>query len=104
VTLVEMCSHLATERAGMGTLHLTVARPSSIPTPVLFGRRLEPIENRNRTIPPTVQLCYLKRRGAVNDSGTPGSPPTRDGLKTKVKNAYAANLQHVIPVGATKAS
>lgn len=25
MTLVEMCSHLATERAGLGTLHLTEA-------------------------------------------------------------------------------
>ena len=32
MTLVEMCSHLATERAGMGTLHLKQARRSSIPT------------------------------------------------------------------------
>ena len=29
-TLVEMCSHLATERAGMATFHWP--RPSSIPT------------------------------------------------------------------------
>jgi hypothetical protein len=32
VTLVEMCSHLATERAGMGTLHLTVGASELIPT------------------------------------------------------------------------
>src|SRR6516164_907452 len=32
VTLVEMGTHLTTERAGMVTLHLTAARPSSIPT------------------------------------------------------------------------
>ena len=31
VTLVEMCSHLATERAGMGTLHLTVGAPELYP-------------------------------------------------------------------------
>jgi hypothetical protein len=33
VTLVEMCSHLATERAGMGTLHLTVGAPELYPNP-----------------------------------------------------------------------
>jgi hypothetical protein len=31
VTLVEMCSHLATERAGMGTLHLTVGASELYP-------------------------------------------------------------------------
>jgi hypothetical protein len=31
VTLVEMCSHLATERAGMGTLHLTVGASEFYP-------------------------------------------------------------------------
>ena len=31
VTLVEMCSHLATERARMGTLHLTVVAPELYP-------------------------------------------------------------------------
>src|SRR6516225_3783070 len=34
VTLVEMCSHLATERAGMGTLHLTVGASELYPNPV----------------------------------------------------------------------
>ena len=33
VTLVEMCSHLATERAGMGTLHLTVGASELYPNP-----------------------------------------------------------------------
>ena len=33
VTLVEMCSHLATERAGMGTLHLTVDASELYPNP-----------------------------------------------------------------------
>ena len=33
VTLVEMCSHLATERAGMGTLHLTVGASEFYPNP-----------------------------------------------------------------------
>jgi hypothetical protein len=32
-TLVEMCSHLATERAGMGTLHLTVSASELYPNP-----------------------------------------------------------------------
>ena len=31
VTLVEMCSHLATERAGMGTLHLTIGASEFYP-------------------------------------------------------------------------
>ena len=31
VTLVELCSHLATERAGMGTLHLTVGASEFYP-------------------------------------------------------------------------
>ena len=34
VTLVEMCSHLATERAGMGTLHLTVGASELYPNPL----------------------------------------------------------------------
>ena len=33
MTLVEMCSHLATERAGMGTLHLTVGASELYPNP-----------------------------------------------------------------------
>ena len=33
VTLVEMCSHLATERAGLGTLHLTVGASELYPNP-----------------------------------------------------------------------
>jgi hypothetical protein len=33
VTLVEMCSHLATERAGMGTLHLTGGASELYPNP-----------------------------------------------------------------------
>jgi hypothetical protein len=33
VTLVEMCTHLATERAGMGTLHLTVGASELYPNP-----------------------------------------------------------------------
>jgi hypothetical protein len=38
VTLVEMCSHLATERAGMGTLHLTVGASELYPNPNGNGR------------------------------------------------------------------
>ena len=34
VTLVEMCSHLATERAGMGTLYLTVGASELYPNHV----------------------------------------------------------------------
>jgi hypothetical protein len=41
VTLVEMCSHLATERAGMGTLHLTVGASEFYP-----DRRFPPLEWR----------------------------------------------------------
>ena len=36
VTMVEMCTHLAIERARMVTLHLQQARRSSIPTKVLY--------------------------------------------------------------------
>ena len=41
VTLVEMCSHLATERAGMGTLHLTVGASELYPN--LRGNGEKPI-------------------------------------------------------------
>jgi hypothetical protein len=41
VATVEMRSHLATERAGMVTLHLQSARPSSIPTS--RGRSSDPL-------------------------------------------------------------
>jgi hypothetical protein len=41
VTLVEMCSHLATERAGMGTLHLTVGASELYPNPKAEGGAMD---------------------------------------------------------------
>ena len=53
VTLVEMCSHLATERAGMGTLHLTVGAPELYPNRYrLSGADIKP-----------PQAAAFKRRG-----------------------------------------
>jgi hypothetical protein len=43
VTLVEMCSHLATERAGMGTLHLTVGASELYPNQQSAGPEKESI-------------------------------------------------------------
>jgi len=40
VTLVELRTHLATERAGMVTLHLTVGAPELYPDHVRFCERL----------------------------------------------------------------
>ena len=50
VTLVEMCSHLATERAGMGTLHLTVGASEFYPNDKPRGRKYQCI-SQGRTAP-----------------------------------------------------
>ena len=40
VATVELCTHPATERAGLVTLHLPLARPSSIPTGIGFQEQV----------------------------------------------------------------
>jgi hypothetical protein len=64
VTLVEMCSHLATERAGMGTLHLTVGASELYPNPFAEPARMEdytqlPASSPEDCFPPSNQWLFV---------------------------------------------
>ena len=56
MTLVEMCSHLATERAGIGTLHLTVGASELYPNPRGNGELTDRLDLRSTApvLDPTV--------------------------------------------------
>jgi len=74
---VEMRSHLATERAGMVTLHLQPARPSSIPT-------LADDDGKRRTAGEVADIRQVELEGEGSQApGAPGKdflgPSRRDG-------------------------
>ncbi len=50
--MVELCTHPATERAGMVTLHLQSARPSSIPTALGLSDRIPLLEFKVEFVEP----------------------------------------------------